>query len=85
MSNLMADLKPFLDEYGYWAVFGVTLLENLGVPMPGQTMLIAGALLASAALVISGEGDRLLERIKGLIIKEKIVDSLSAAIGLFAD
>jgi membrane protein DedA with SNARE-associated domain len=43
----MATLKPYLDEYGYWAVFGVTLLENLGVPMPGQTMLIAGALLAS--------------------------------------
>ena len=47
MGNLMATLKPYLDQYGYWAVFGVTLLENLGVPMPGQTILIAGALLAS--------------------------------------
>ena len=47
VNNLMATLKPYLDQYGYWAVFGVTLLENLGVPMPGQTMLIAGALLAS--------------------------------------
>ena len=44
MSNLMATLKPYLDECGLWVVFGVTLLENLGVPMPGQTILIAGAL-----------------------------------------
>jgi membrane protein DedA with SNARE-associated domain len=47
VNNLMATLKPYLDQYGYWAVFGVTLLENLGIPMPGQTILIAGALLAS--------------------------------------
>ena len=46
VGNLIATLKPYLDEYGYWAVFGVTLLENLGVPMR-QTILIAGALLAS--------------------------------------
>jgi membrane protein DedA with SNARE-associated domain len=43
----MPTLKPFLEEYGYWAVFGVTLIENLGIPMPGQTILIAGVLLAS--------------------------------------
>jgi membrane protein DedA with SNARE-associated domain len=43
----MPTLKPFLEEYGYWAVFGVILIENLGIPMPGQTILIAGAILAS--------------------------------------
>jgi membrane protein DedA with SNARE-associated domain len=47
VNDLIATLKPYLDEYGIWAVFGVTLLENLGFPMPGQTMLMAGALLAS--------------------------------------
>jgi CIC family chloride channel protein len=40
---------------------------------------------ASAALVISGKGERLLERVKGVIMKEKIADSLSEAIDLFAD
>ena len=47
MNNLIATLKPYFDEYGLWAVFGITLLENLGFPMPGQTMLMASALLAS--------------------------------------
>jgi membrane protein DedA with SNARE-associated domain len=47
VNNMIAALKPYLVEYGYWAVFGVTLLENLGLPVPGQTVLITGALLAS--------------------------------------
>jgi CIC family chloride channel protein len=40
---------------------------------------------ASAALVISKEGGRLPERVKGIITKEKIADSLAEAIDLFSD
>jgi membrane protein DedA with SNARE-associated domain len=47
LGNLVTALKPYLVEYGYWAVFAVTLLENLGVPAPGQTVLITAAILAS--------------------------------------
>jgi membrane protein DedA with SNARE-associated domain len=47
MSNLLVSVKPYLDQYGYWAVFAAILLEDFGVPVPGETLLIAGALLAS--------------------------------------
>jgi membrane protein DedA with SNARE-associated domain len=43
----MMKLQPYLDQYGYWAVFTAVLVEDFGVPMPGEAMLIAGSLLAS--------------------------------------
>jgi membrane protein DedA with SNARE-associated domain len=39
--------RPYLDQYGYWAVFGLVMVESFGVPAPGQSILMAGALLAS--------------------------------------
>ncbi|MDA8163453.1 MAG: DedA family protein [Desulfobacteraceae bacterium] len=47
MEGLLSTLKPYFDQYGYWAVFGAILLEDFGVPLPGESMLIVGALLAS--------------------------------------
>jgi len=47
MAFSLAELRPLLDRYGYLAVFGAILLEDFGVPMPGETLLIAGAILAS--------------------------------------
>ena len=38
---------PYLDRYGYAAVFGALLLESFGLPLPGEAMLIAGAALAA--------------------------------------
>jgi len=43
----MSVLHHYLLEYGYWALFVVVLLESLGVPGPGQALLIAAALLAA--------------------------------------
>jgi membrane protein DedA with SNARE-associated domain len=43
----MESFKPFLLHYGYWAVFGAILLEDFGLPLPGEALLIAGSLLAS--------------------------------------
>jgi membrane protein DedA with SNARE-associated domain len=39
--------QPVLDQYGYLAVFGAVVVEGFGIPAPGQTMLIAGAILAA--------------------------------------
>jgi membrane protein DedA with SNARE-associated domain len=39
--------KPFLLHYGYWAVFGAIMLEDFGLPLPGEALLIAGSVLAS--------------------------------------
>jgi membrane protein DedA with SNARE-associated domain len=42
-------MAPMLDHYGYLAVAGLLFLENLGAPIvPGETMLIAGAIYAGA-------------------------------------
>jgi membrane protein DedA with SNARE-associated domain len=35
-------------RYGYWVVFVGVFLENAGVPVPGETALLAGAALAHA-------------------------------------
>jgi len=44
-------MRPALDhllrEYGYAAVFVVIALENLGVPLPGETILLASAIFAA--------------------------------------
>jgi membrane protein DedA with SNARE-associated domain len=39
--------EPILDQYGYLAVFGAVLVEGFGIPAPGQTLLMAGAILAA--------------------------------------
>jgi membrane protein DedA with SNARE-associated domain len=43
----LSDLTPYLQHYGLWAVFGALMLESLGLPLPGETLLVAGAALAS--------------------------------------
>lgn len=41
-------LAPLLDHYGYLAVGGFVALEDFGVPVPGETILIAAAVYAGA-------------------------------------
>ncbi|MEU7382250.1 MULTISPECIES: DedA family protein [unclassified Streptomyces] len=41
-------LAPLLSHYGYWAVGGVVLVEDFGVPAPGETILIAAGVYAGA-------------------------------------
>ena len=54
----LAQWQPFLQRYGYGAVFGATFVEGFGIPAPGQTLLMGAALLAargelSLALVLA--------------------------------
>src|SRR5579875_1511986 len=41
-------LDQLLSQYGYAAVFAFVMIESLGVPFPGETMVIAAALFAGA-------------------------------------
>jgi membrane protein DedA with SNARE-associated domain len=41
-------IDHILSTYGYGAVFGMVAIESLGVPLPGETTLIAAALYAGA-------------------------------------
>jgi membrane protein DedA with SNARE-associated domain len=43
-----AALAPLLNHYGYLAIGGLIFLEDFGVPVPGETALIAGAVYAGA-------------------------------------
>jgi membrane protein DedA with SNARE-associated domain len=47
LPGVFGSLEPTLRHYGYLAVAGVLLLENIGLPVPGETMLIAASLYAA--------------------------------------
>lgn len=40
------DTSHFIGTYGYWAVFAFVAAESLGVPIPGETVLIAAGAYA---------------------------------------
>lgn len=44
----LESLQEFAHQYGYWAVFGGILLENLGIPLPGETVTVVGGFLAGS-------------------------------------
>lgn len=46
MNSLLATAHPYIVQYGYGALFGVLFTESLGLPLPGETFLIAASLLA---------------------------------------
>jgi membrane protein DedA with SNARE-associated domain len=47
MSNYIFDLlRGYLTDYGYWAVAAALLLENAGLPVPGETILLLASFLA---------------------------------------
>ena len=45
-------LNNLLTSFGYLAVFGLVGIESLGIPLPGETMLITAGIYAGAALVL---------------------------------
>lgn len=47
LTSGIASLQPILDRYGLWALFVACLVEGFGIPLPGQTLLIACAFLAA--------------------------------------
>lgn len=57
LPGFLAHLAPVLDHYGYLAVGGFVLLEDFGIPVPGETILIAAAVYAGAGrLSVIGVG-----------------------------
>lgn len=46
LPGVLHTIQPTLDHYGYLAVAGFVLLEDFGVPVPGETILILGAVYA---------------------------------------
>jgi membrane protein DedA with SNARE-associated domain len=66
-----------LNHYGYWAVLLLVMLEDFGVPVPGETILIAAAIFAGA-----GRLNVVLVGVVGFIAAV-IGDNIGFAIGHF--
>jgi len=47
LEHALSEAQPLLARWGAIAVFAAVFVEGLGIPAPGQTLLVAGALLAS--------------------------------------
>ena len=48
LPGVLHSLEPTLTQYGYLAVAGLVLIEDFGVPLPGETVLILAAVYAGA-------------------------------------
>jgi membrane protein DedA with SNARE-associated domain len=48
LPGIFGSLAPILNHYGYFAVGGLVLVEDFGIPVPGETILIAASLYAGA-------------------------------------
>src|SRR5438105_15647221 len=44
--SILDFLQNLIAQYGYWAVGGALLLENSGIPVPGETILLLASFLA---------------------------------------
>lgn len=51
LPGILANLGPTLDHYGYLAVATLIFLEDFGVPVPGETILLAAAVYAGAGVL----------------------------------
>src|SRR3954466_398783 len=40
-------IEYYMLQYGYWVVFFGVMLENAGLPVPGETILLAAGFFAS--------------------------------------
>jgi membrane protein DedA with SNARE-associated domain len=47
--DLHFDPSVWIAAYGYWAVFVLVALESMGVPLPGETVLVAAAIYAGTS------------------------------------
>jgi membrane protein DedA with SNARE-associated domain len=47
------ELPHLLKTYGYGAIGGLVALESMGIPLPGETVLVAAALLAGTKHVLN--------------------------------
>ena len=46
---MMEEITRLVSLYGYWAVAGTIALESLGLPLPGEAVLVAAAIYAATA------------------------------------
>ena len=75
--TIFQTLSHFFQSYGYWVIFFGVMLENAGVPVPGETVLLFAGFLAFHRQL------RLNRAILTAIAGATIGDSLGYAVGHF--
>lgn len=48
LPGFLNSLASPLRHYGLWAILALVLVEDFGIPVPGETMLVAGAIYAGS-------------------------------------
>jgi len=48
LPGFLSSLAGPLNDFGYWAVLVLVLIEDFGIPVPGETVLIAASVYAGA-------------------------------------
>jgi membrane protein DedA with SNARE-associated domain len=48
LPGFLNSLSSPLEHYGIWAILLLVLIEDFGIPVPGETVLIAGAIFAGS-------------------------------------
>ena len=71
-------LRGYLVHYGYWTVFVALFLENTGVPVPGETVLLLASFLAYSEHQLSLRNVILVG-----VLAATVGDNLGFAIGHF--
>ena len=57
LPGFLEALASPLQHYGLWGIFALVLIEDFGIPVPGETVIIAGAIYAgSGRLSVFGVG-----------------------------
>src|SRR5262249_49191910 len=80
MANMVELLESYIQNYGYPVLFAGVMLENAGLPVPGETAVLLGGFLAS-----EGEGRARLFDIRivilGTIVAAVVGDNLGFWLG----
>ncbi len=76
----MHTLEAWLASYGYAVVFVLVMLESLGLPVPGETALVAAALFAGSTHQL-GIGWVIVAAAAGAIVGDNIGFTLGRRIG----
>src|SRR6266849_241717 len=85
---MLAKLLSYFPQYGYWVIFFGVMLENAGVPVPGETILLAAGFFAAqghfhlwTVMAIAGSGAMLGNK---TILFARFVTGLRVFAALFA-
>ena len=46
-------MKELIHQYGAWLVFALVFLESIGLPLPGEAILVSAAIFAGTTQDIS--------------------------------